>query len=616
MATANEQILDASTLHAVRLEGYKNEIVRKMIAILNKTESDLNAQLTIALKKLEGSTFNIERIDKLLKSTQKLSSEVYASVNDDLLTELKDLTVYETEFQQDLFKRVIPAEIAFESVVASQVYAAAIARPFSGKLLSEWMAGVETDKAVKIRDAVRLGVIEGQTVNEIVNRIRGTKALAFKDGLIEINKRNAEAIVRTAVAHVANFAREAVMLENEDIMQGEQYVSVLDGRTTPQCQVLDGKIFPVGEGAIPPIHINCRSTRVAVLKSWQELGLDADETPVSTRASMNGQVPDDQTYGQWLRKQDTKIQVEVLGVEKAKLFRDGGLTLDKFVSPKGHVYTLNELRSRNAEAFNKIQTLPSKYIRNGSLNEFEKSIEAKFYNDIDKNPAKLIRKYEIVNGNVIDPDKVKELNSEYRKNRDLVAAVHEPSSYLSKQIFTKKLNDKRISNDLEPTIFTAGGSGSGKSATMPLALKSLGAKENGLVYDSVLSTVKSAKYKIDEALSLTGGNVAIVYTNTPLTTALAQNALRSRAVSVDTLADAHIGASNTIRELAQVYKNNPRVNIEVINNLGKLEDISLGSIDDVFKYNPTEVKDDLKNAASKLYKNKIINEKRYNLLIN
>lgn len=344
MATANEQILDASTLHAVRLERYKNEIVRKMIAILNKTESDLNTRLITALKKLEGSAFNIERIDKLLASTQKLNSTIYASVNDDLLTELKDLTEYETKFQQDLFKRVIPAEVAFDSVVASQVYAAAIARPFNGKLLSEWIAGIETDKAVKIRDAVRLGVIEGQTVNEIVNRIRGTKALAFKDGLIEINKRNAQAVVRTAVAHVANFAREAVMQQNEDIIKGEQYVAVLDARTTPQCQVLDGKIFPVGEGAMPPLHIGCRSTRVAVLKSWRELGFDIDEAPASTRASMNGQVPEEQTYGQWLRKQDSVIQTEVLGVERAKIFRNNELPISSYVNDAGQYYTLDQLK--------------------------------------------------------------------------------------------------------------------------------------------------------------------------------------------------------------------------------------------------------------------------------
>lgn len=345
MASVNETILDASTLHAVRLERYKNNIVRRMIAVLNRTDVDLLAQLNNALEKLEGSEFNIKRIDNVLKSVRQLNAEAYATINTELASELKDLTEYEIKFQQDLFVKTIPVEIAFESVVASQVYAASMARPFQGKLLREWLSGLEADKAIKIRDAVRIGVIEGQTINEIVRRIRGTRALGYTDGLMEINRRNAQALVRTAVAHTTNFARESVMKANEDILKGEQYVSVLDSRTTPLCQSLDGKIYPVGEGAIPPMHIGCRSTRVAIVKSWRELGLDVDEVPVSTRASMNGQVPADQTYGQWLKKQPIEIQNEVLGIERAKIYRANELPIDRFVNDAGEYYTLDQLKA-------------------------------------------------------------------------------------------------------------------------------------------------------------------------------------------------------------------------------------------------------------------------------
>jgi hypothetical protein len=33
-----------------------------------------------------------------------------------------------------------------------------------------------------------------------------------------------------------------------------------------------------------------------VLKTWRELGIDADEVPQTTRASMDGQVPAKQTF--------------------------------------------------------------------------------------------------------------------------------------------------------------------------------------------------------------------------------------------------------------------------------------------------------------------------------
>ena len=135
------------------------------------------------------------------------------------------------------------------------------------------------------------------------------------------------------------------------MIKGLRWTSTLDTRTSSICQERDGKIYPLNSGARPPAHMNCRSIMVAVTKSWKELGIDAEELPASTRASMDGQVPDKLTYQTWLQKQSFERQKEVLGVTKAKLFRDGGLTVDRFVNNAGHTYTLDELRIRDAIAF-------------------------------------------------------------------------------------------------------------------------------------------------------------------------------------------------------------------------------------------------------------------------
>jgi hypothetical protein len=57
------------------------------------------------------------------------------------------------------------------------------------------------------------------------------------------------------------------------------------------------------------------------------------------------------TYGQWLTKQPVESQEDALGVTKAKLFRDGGLTVDSFTNRNGHIYTLEQLRARDSAAF-------------------------------------------------------------------------------------------------------------------------------------------------------------------------------------------------------------------------------------------------------------------------
>ena len=143
--------------------------------------------------------------------------------------------------------------------------------------------------------------------------------------------------------HVSSQSREAVYSENESLVKGVQYVATLDTRTTDICADLDGQIFKVDEGPRPPQHINCRSTTVPVLRSWKELGIDLKEAPPGTRASMNGQVAEGTTYGQWLKSQSTSTQNEALGPGRAKLFRSGAVSIHQFVDSTGRTLTLDEL---------------------------------------------------------------------------------------------------------------------------------------------------------------------------------------------------------------------------------------------------------------------------------
>ena len=81
------------------------------------------------------------------------------------------------------------------------------------------------------------------------------------------------------------------------------------------------------------------------------MGIDMAELDPTTRASMDGQVPQDMTYQQWLKSKPAAFQDDVLGPTKGKLFRDGDLPLDRFVDRKGRELTLDELRKKDAEAF-------------------------------------------------------------------------------------------------------------------------------------------------------------------------------------------------------------------------------------------------------------------------
>ena len=72
--------------------------------------------------------------------------------------------------------------------------------------------------------------------------------------------------------------------------------------------------------------------------------------PKGTRASLNGQVSADFTYGDWLKRQPIEVQDDILGVTKGRLFRKGGLSMGRFIDRKGQELTLDQLRAKEADA--------------------------------------------------------------------------------------------------------------------------------------------------------------------------------------------------------------------------------------------------------------------------
>src|SRR5690625_3157496 len=317
-------------------------------------------QLTEALERLPSESFTIKRLEELLNSVRKLNTKAFKSVDKELTKELKEFAKYESGYQLQLFRAAIPSEVVVKvgiaSVNANQVYAAAMARPMQGRLLKTWAQGIEVERLIRIKDAIAIGFTEGQTTDQIIRRIRGTRAKGYSDGVIDITRRHLASVVQTALGHTAAVAREHFDEANVDLIKGYIWLSTLDNKTSDGCRIRDGLRYdknhkPIGH-KIPwlsgpgRLHFNCRSVETRILKSLRELGLDVEDFKPSTRASMNGQVPADTTYGQWLKKQPEHIQDDVLGKTRADLFRAGKVSFDRFYSDKGVFLTLSELRRR------------------------------------------------------------------------------------------------------------------------------------------------------------------------------------------------------------------------------------------------------------------------------
>lgn len=367
MPTVNEQLQSASIDHAIDLQHLSNAEVRKIISLLNSVDADLRAQLIAAIERAGTETFTVQRLNAVLVSVLELNKSIYAEVGAVLIEIVSDLAKYEIGYQKALFTQVIPEEVrvvvSLNTVSLDQVRQIAMSRPFQGKLLKEWMKDLEAGRAERIRDGIRMGMVEGQTTDQIVRRVMGIRAEGYADGLLNRSRNDIEAVVRTAISHTAQGARDAFYQANAGIVSGVRWLATLDSKTSAPCRLRDRLVYtcdthqPVGH-KVPwlsgpgRLHWNCRSTSTPILKGYEELRLSKG-LPESTRASMDGQVPASTNYGEWLKAQSAARQDQVLGPSRGKLLRDGGLDVGKFYNDKGKFLTLDELRDRDAASFAK-----------------------------------------------------------------------------------------------------------------------------------------------------------------------------------------------------------------------------------------------------------------------
>lgn len=364
MPSVNDLILSEAIRHMEALQRYGNGAVARMITLLNRSDQRLMAELAARLEGMDAGSFSMRRLESLLTSIWSLNSEAYAQIGRALSDELKQFVPYEISYQEQMLKMHLPGGVHVAAVSTEQVYAAALSRPFQGVLLQAVWSDLDAGKLKRVRQSIAQGYVEGRATDQIIRDLRGTRAKGYEDGFIQKDRRDIEAVVRTALAHTAGVAQDNVMAANADLIKAAMWSSTLDLRTSSMCRVRDRLLYapdthkPIGH-KVPwlagpgRLHWRCRSGQVPVLKSHKELGIDIPEIVMDgqTRASMDGQVPKETGYADWLKSQSLARQTDVLGETRARLMRDGKLGMDAMYDSKGRYLTLDELRQRDAEAF-------------------------------------------------------------------------------------------------------------------------------------------------------------------------------------------------------------------------------------------------------------------------
>jgi len=359
MATINDRLRDEAIAHTLWISRYSTGVANRMVRLLNDSDAELTARLLVAMDSLPTSQFTVSRLESLLGSVRNLNQQAIAGMQTSLADELLQLAGHEAGYQLSLFDVLLPQQVKerypLQSITPQQLYAATMAQPFQGRLLSEWAENLDADRMTRITNTVRRGYLLGDTTEVIARQVRGHANRGFQDGALQVSRANAASITKTAVNHLAATARTSFADANGDILRGKQWLSTLDNKTTHTCIIRDRLRYTLDNKPIDHkipylqepgrIHFCCRSTETLITKSWRELGIDIDEMDNGTRASMDGQVPEDTTYLDWLARQSPQRQDEVLGPERGRMYRAGELELGEMFTDKGEWISLAQLKA-------------------------------------------------------------------------------------------------------------------------------------------------------------------------------------------------------------------------------------------------------------------------------
>ena len=392
--------------NAIDLNRYSNSVARRVINAYNDIIIDATNQLRV-IDDLAAPD-KAARLRGILAQLKQSLAGWAGDATELTATELQGLAELQSEFVADQLRKVLPAgardavrtvEISpqfAQSVVTTDptqinvvalsddLFAAVQGAPqtFSltaaqgatitlpnGEVVTKAFRGIAVDQAERFSQVVRQGLLTGETTPSIAKRLIGNlqfgeeaktvrQLVAAGGQATAVADNQVMTLIRTSINQVANTASQQVYEANQDITKKYRYVATLDTRTSARCAALDGREFEYGRGPMPPQHFNCRSTTVPII--------DPDILPPSTtatRASKDGQVPINTTYGKWLyEKMPGESKADVLARQqqalgsKAPYFRrlaekhGPNAAIAKLVRDDGAEVTLEQLRKRYGPA--------------------------------------------------------------------------------------------------------------------------------------------------------------------------------------------------------------------------------------------------------------------------
>jgi hypothetical protein len=311
----------------------------KVLPLLVKMQRELVANVA-------NTEWGKARAEKLIKEAKALIALYYKEAQGELIETTTGLARVTANATAKSLANSLPVGIEPTLPTLDMIKSIAGDAIIQGATQADWWARQADDTAWRFAAQVRQGLVAGETNQQIIRRVTGA---------LDISRKNAAALVHTSVQTVANEARQAVFKRNEDVIKAYVWVTALDSHVCEACAARadlkwDINHEPIGHSmqwAVPPIHFSDRCLISVETKTYKELGVDLPEPAPGMRASRDGPVPITTTFADWLAGRTAEQQEEQFGKGRAKLFRDGKITLQDLTRGDGRPLTLKQLEERH-----------------------------------------------------------------------------------------------------------------------------------------------------------------------------------------------------------------------------------------------------------------------------
>jgi len=369
--TIPKKLFDAAIKESVYLDKYSAGLAKDVRKLLEDAQNEIVA--AIAKNDPTSPTmtkWKAARLQKLDGDISTILDTKYGEIKKKVDSGLKKVGSIQAKNTVKSINGIVGVDVFNVTLTNDNVKAIVENTMIQGNIIGDWWDkqsdSVKSKLSAQMAEgtkAIQIGLVQGESVGGLISRVRGT---ALKPGIIAATKREATALIRTSVMQVANAVRQETYKKNSDVLDGIEWCSTLDSRTTPICMAADGKkwdfeLNPIDHDMAypggPPCHFQCRSTTLPLLKSWNELigpqsKLNRKQTdvlenmPKGMRDTINGPIPMNMNYNEWLLSQPISLQKEILGPGKWKLWSENKLTVSDLVDNSGRPLTIKELQAK------------------------------------------------------------------------------------------------------------------------------------------------------------------------------------------------------------------------------------------------------------------------------